>query len=132
MRALTRGERNASVGVVAGLLGVLAMLVSTLLLTLSYRSQLIDLRETLEQRCAARQVVDQKINSAAEGDAKFYGDLLDVAERAEGLRVEPLTPEMRALVDEQKQIVADAQRRKLALVNQGVLGGCSQYKAVAQ
>lgn len=132
MRALTTGERRASVGVVAGLVGVLCLLISTLALTLSYRGQLIELKETIKARCEARVEYDKRFINAAEGDRRFYADLLDVAERAEKYRVEPLTPEMRALVEEQKQIVEDAQSRKAAIVSQGVIGRCDQYALVTQ
>ena len=132
MRALTRGERRASVGVVAGLVGVLLLLISTLALTLSYRGQLNDLHETLLTRCEARVEYDKRFIRAAEGDAQFYADLLDVAERAETVRPEPLTPEVRALVEEQKQIIVTARMAKQAIVDQGVIGSCDQYRAVAQ
>ena len=130
MRALTAGERRASVGVIAGLLGVLCLLVSTLALTLSYRAQLIDLKQTIQARCEARVEYDKRFIRAAEGDQRFYADLLDVARRADKLRVEPLTPEMRALVEEQKQIVLTAQQAKAAIVEQGVIGRCDQYALV--
>ena len=132
MRALTAGERRASVGVVAGLVGVLCLLVSTLALTLSYRGQLIELKETIKARCEARVEYDRRFIRAAEGDARFYADLLDIGARAEEIRVEPLTPEMRALVEEQKQIVLTAQQRKQAIVAEGVIGRCDQYALVTQ
>lgn len=130
MRALTQGERRASIGVLAGLLGVLCLLVSTLALTLSYRTQLIDLKDTIQQRCEARTEYDRRFVRAAEGDATFYADLLALAARADAARTEPLTPAMQKLVDEQEQIIAEARDRKLAIVEQGVIGRCDQYAFV--
>ena len=75
---------------------------------------------------------DKRFIRAAEGDARFYADLLGIAARAEEIRAEPLTPEMRALVEEQKQIVLTAQQRKQAIVAEGVIGNCSQYALVTQ
>lgn len=132
MRALTAGERRASVGVVAGLVGVLCLLVSTLALTLSYRAQLLELRDTIKARCEARVEYDKRFIRAAEGDAEFYGDLLEVAARAEPLRTTPLTPQMARLVEEQKQLITDARDRKEAIVAEGVIGRCDQFALITQ
>lgn len=124
MRALTRGERQASVGVIAGLLGVLALLVSTLLLTLSYRGQLIDLKATIVGRCEQRQVYDQANNDSVRADAVLYGQLLDIADQAP----EQTDPKIAALVARQRQVISDAQRRKEAAAEAGVIGSCDQYR----
>ena len=49
-------ERQASVGVLAGLIGLFCLLLGSLALTLSYRTQLLDLKDTLADHCQERRV----------------------------------------------------------------------------
>lgn len=132
MRTLTAGERRASVGVVAGLVGVLCLLVSTLALTLSYRAQLIELKDTIKARCEARVEYDRRFIRAAEGDARFYSDAIALVDRAAEARTEPLSVAVQKLVDDQRQMLLDARDRKRAIVAQGVIGRCDQFALVTQ
>lgn len=127
MRALTRGERNASAGVILGLFAFLCILVSTLALTLSYRQQLTDLRELLAERCAARQVLDQRLMTAVKGDSRYYGQMLTEVETLEDLP--DLTTVQLATLARQKQIIIEAKAGKDALAASEPSGSCSQYTA---
>lgn len=51
MRATFAGERQAGLGVLLGLVALIALLAASLGLTLSYRQELKDTRATLAQRC---------------------------------------------------------------------------------
>lgn len=128
MQALLRGERTASVGVAAGLLGVVCLLVASLGLNIKHADDLDGLRATILKRCQQRLTYDTRFVRAAEGDAEFYADLLTIADRAAKVRTTPLTAAQQQLVDEQRRMLEQARDRKRAIVAEGVIGNCDAYR----
>lgn len=124
MRALMRGERNGSVGVVLGLFALFALLTSSLGLTLAYRHQLKDLKSTIYERCLQRQKYDLANHESVAADADLYQQLLDISEHAPQVA----DPRIRALVVQQQQVIRQAQQRKAAAARSGVIGSCDRYK----
>jgi hypothetical protein len=124
MRALLRGERNASVGVVLGLLALLCLLGSSLGLTLAYRHQLQDLKQTLYERCLQRQAYDESNHASVVADVQFYSQILSLQDR-----VPPQTDPRRQVLSEQyRDAIVAAKTRKEKAAAQGVIGTCSTVR----
>lgn len=141
MRKLSMEGRAGTAGVVLGLLAVLAVGTGVVLFVVDTRQTAHlavatakasvaseqQLRDLILARCKQRTAYDQRFVHAAEGDEEFYADLLSIGERAEELRTTALTPAQRKLVDEQYEVIANARKRKAAIVAEGVLGNCDDY-----
>lgn len=77
MKALIRGERNGSVGVVAGLIAVAAALVVSIGLNLKQSKDLHDIKATLIDRCQARQASDARTREDLQGRIDLYAAIVD-------------------------------------------------------
>lgn len=124
MRALIRGERYGSVGVVLGLLALFCLLTSSLGLTLAYRAQLKDLKSTIYERCLQRAKYDKANNDSVKADAELYQQLLDISEQAPA----QTDPRIQALVERQRSVIRTAQQRKATAAEAGIVGSCETYR----
>lgn len=124
MRALTRGERQASAGIIAGLIGLLCLLGASLGLNLKHAHDLTDLKHVIYQRCLQRTVYDQANHDSVEADAELYRQLLAIADKA------PVNadPRIRLLVADQRRVIAAAADRKARAAHAGVIGSCNAYR----
>lgn len=126
MRALLAGERRASVGVVLGLIGILCLLGVSTGLAVYGMTNLHALRETLQERCAARQAIDQANHNGQVANAEAWKSL---AEIAESVKLPPGTdPEMVRLYNRQKAVLNTAKVQAQAAADAGVIGTCTVYK----
>lgn len=120
MRALIRGERVASVGVMLGLFALFCVLASSLVLTLGYRAQVEHFKQDFYQQCVSRLAYD-KSSQAARAQSRIYYEHMIANE------------EHNRFIDERlrAQRVADAREMVAALtdtLNKTVPGGCSRYR----
>lgn len=123
MDKLLRSERNASVGVIAGLFGVLCLLGASLALTFAYRGQIEEFRDTVYTRCLERTRIDEANLDSVKADALLYQQLLDIASRAP----QQTDPALARLVAEQRRVIAEARDRKEKAAEAGVVGNCAVY-----
>jgi hypothetical protein len=124
MRALLEGQRQASMGIVAGLAGVICLLIASVGLNVKHSSDLRDLKHVIYKRCQQRQAYDQANHASIEADAELYRQLLDIADRAP----RQTDPRLEVLVAEQRRVIAQAADRKAAAVRAGVIGSCNAYR----
>lgn len=120
----------AHAGALAGLVAIAAFCLGLLLFIFDLRdvAQSVDesnrdLRATLIARCEARVEYDKRFVAGAEGDARFYGELLAAA----GM-IDPKTlpPDVAKVQEVQQQAILDAQERKVAIVEEGVIENCDE------
>lgn len=123
MKALLAGETRASLGVVAGLVGVLMLLATSFALTMAYRAQIQDFKDTVYTRCLERTRIDLANNESVKADAELYQQLLDIADKAP----RQANPTLAALVVEQRRVIEQARDRKEKAAQAGVIGDCAVY-----
>lgn len=126
MRALLRGERQASFGVVLGLFALLCLLSSSLGLTLAYRSQLKDLKSTIYQRCLQRTTYDRANHNAVLANEDLYATLVKIAHQQPVPR--GTDPKLVTLYQRQVAALELAQQRAHTAAAAGVVGSCNQYR----
>lgn len=101
MRALTRGERRASVGVVLGLLGLICLLVASLGLNWKQSRDLSDVKRILIGRCEARQASDDRTRDDLRGRIDLYTAIVDTEQHNRfidsDLRARRITPYRKAM-----------------------------------
>lgn len=97
MRALTRGERQATVGVAAGLFAVLCLLAVSLGSVLWVYDNLQAFRDTAYHRCLARIEYDRSNQAAREAQRRFW--LAYIADEQDERRVESARRMVGALDD---------------------------------
>lgn len=122
MRALINGERRGSLGVVAGLFGVLMLLAASLALTFAYRGQINTLSERIYTRCLERQRYDTANSEAVKASNELYRRILAQ------VRSTPVPPNMR---EQQRQYIdslSDAVEQTDRAIAAGVIGQCEQYR----
>ena len=103
MRKLTRHERQATAGVLAGLVGVLCLLAVSLGSVLHVYRSLADFRQAAHDRCVARTAFDRATNQARIVQAEEWRML------AESERTNPfIDDELRRLRVESYLRMADA------------------------
>lgn len=124
MRALLRGERTGSVGVVLGLFALLCLLASSLGLTLDYRAQIQDFKKTVYERCLQRQTYDESNHASVVADVELYQQILSLQDRVP----EQTDPRRQALTREYRDAIVQAKTRKEKAAAQGVIGSCAIYK----
>lgn len=122
MRALTRGERQASVGVIAGLIGVLMLLATSLFLTLAYRTQITELQSTIYTRCLERTRYDEANAKAVKASNELYRRILAQVQAA------PQQPGMADARAEYVDTLTDAIDITDEAVANGTIGNCQQYR----
>ena len=105
-------------------MGVLMLLATSLFLTFAYRAQLHDVRVAIYTRCLERAKYDEANNASVRADAELYQQLLDINDQA------PVQtdPTIRALVDRQRAVIAEAQLRKQRAADGGTVGGCDALR----
>ena len=110
MRALLRGDRVGSLGVVLGLVAVMCLLFASLGLTLAYRSELRDTRGTLQQRCSSTEAFRNAVRAWHESTirAEETNPFIDDDLRARRLAASRLVIE--AIDEANAQSCADAYR----------------------
>lgn len=121
----------AQAGLLLALAALAAFCVGLLLFILDMRGVATradqsnrDLRATLIARCEARVAYDQRFVRGAEGDARFYGELLAILQ---ALPVDD-EPAVREALEREMASVQDARERKLAIVAEGVITQCEDYE----
>jgi hypothetical protein len=124
MRALLRGERVGSVGVVLGLFALLCLLASSLGLTLEYRAQIQDFKKTVYERCLQRAAYDESNHASVVADVELYQQILSLQDRVP----EQTDPRRQALTREYRDAIVQAKTRKEKAAAQGVIGSCAIYK----
>lgn len=126
MRALVRGERRASLGVMLGLVGLLCLLLGTLVLTLDYRAQLTSVRQTIYTRCLQRLQYDQAAHDGQVANAKVWASLAQIAQQT------PIPadadPRVKALFEREQVAINDAKTASQKAADEGVIGGCQVYR----
>jgi hypothetical protein len=110
MRALTRGERNASVGVVAGLVGLICLLAASLGLNLKHAKDLDDIKQVLVGRCQARQASDERVREDLQGRIDLYAAIVSTEQANrfidEPLRARRIVPYRKAMAAAQAALTA--------------------------
>jgi hypothetical protein len=124
IRALVSGDRRASLGALFGLFGLAAVLVSSLSLTLDYRSQLISVKSTIYTRCLQRQAYDQSAHEAAAADIQLYQTLLQLLDEQPA----PTTVQGERVSEQYRAAIQLDLQRKQAAVSAGVIGACKVYR----
>lgn len=126
MRALIRGERTGSLGVVLGLVALFCLLASSLGLTLAYRAQLKDLKVTIYHRCVQRQHYDLANHNGQVANAEVWKALAEIAEQTP---IPPGTdPKTVALYKAEVEAINTAKVKAQAAADAGVVGSCTAYK----
>lgn len=107
-RALARGERTASLGVILGLVAVMCLLIASLGLTLAYRDELKDTRNTLKQRCTTTEAFRNAVRSWHEATirAESRNPFIDESLRAQ--RLDASSRVITAIDEANAQSCADA------------------------
>lgn len=151
MRALFKGERNGSPGVVLGLMAVI--LLAATMAAVSIGSIVVaqnandrakqsaqvaakavaaehELRATIVGRCKQRTVYDQRFVRDTQND--LDADKASLANALEALKL-PIyqDPALRAAAMKQIAIVRKTISQKQVIVDQGVIGNCDQYLTAA-
>ena len=120
----------AHAGTLLGLLAIAAFCIGLLLFILDMRGVATsaddsqrELRATLLARCEARVEYDRRFVRGAEGDARFYGELLVILDAL------PLADDQatRDALGREREAIQDARERKLAIVAEGVITHCEDY-----
>jgi hypothetical protein len=120
----SKPPRELSTAMLFGVAAVILVSLFSVLLALSYRSDLMDLRRTLAERCETRARIDAATNESVKADALLYRQLLEIADRAP----KQADPALRALVAEQRAVIREAQVRKEAAASAGTVGTCAAYR----
>ena len=124
MRALLAGERRATVWQTLGLLGLVCLLTSSLGLTLAYRSQIRDFKRTVYERCLQRAAYDESNHASVVADVDLYRQILRLQDQSPPQQ----DPRLRALAQQYRDAIVQAEARKEKAAEQGVIGSCSIYR----
>jgi hypothetical protein len=125
VRKLLRGERSGGVLTVMGTLAVICLLIASIALRQSYMSQAKDFKQTLYERCQARQVYDRANHDSIGADVALYRSIL---KQNEQVPESAIPPEFRALARQQRATIQKALAEKEKAFKAGVPGNCEQLK----
>lgn len=124
VQSIRDGERLAGLGVVLGLLSVLCLLIASVGLTLDYRAELRETRQTIYERCLQRQAYDDAAQKARQGQVEFYEALLAISA---DLPPSP-DPAVQAARERQTAAITEVLNDTEGALEQGVTTPCTVYR----
>lgn len=124
MKALLEGRRNASVGIVLGLVGMLCLLAVGMGIAIYSTSNLHKLRVTLDSRCQTRQASDLRQRASLQSDVAFYTKILSLTDQAPP----SATVGGRRFVAQYRAAIVQARTDKQTAAQGIVLSSCSAYR----
>lgn len=124
MRALFRGDRNASLLGLLVLFGLLCLSATGLILAWHSQHVLKEFTNTVYQRCLQRQAQDQSTHDAVVANEELYERILALGR----LSPDPPTPQAAELNRQYVQALETARDRNHAAAQRGVIGSCTVYK----